>query len=462
VVSHAAAEEAIELADFYGVAGGHPLDESQRFTLRAALGERADGTWAASTVADFEPRQNGKNDTIAARELFGLILGGEKLIIHTAHEFSTANESFMRLVAVFENHDDLRSKVSKIRYANGEQAIILLNGARIKYRARTGGSGRGFAKTDLTVYDEAQHVHAEHIAASGPARLANPNSQSWYAGSGGFATSKNAWRLRRRALEGNAGRLAYVEHTAEAVTLSDGAIRSVAPEDVLDREAWARANPAYGWRITDEAMFDLYGELGPDLFARECLCLWEQELDAGARVIATDAWEAVKDRQVQLDGKVVFGFDVAPDRSRAAVAVSDGGAVELVDARAGVGWVVDRLVELSSAHHASVALDPTAAAGAFQRELVDRQVKVVEVGGRQFVQACGSFYDRVMERTIKVRPTRQELDAAAASAVRRNVGDAWVWGRRSSDTDISPLVAVTLAAWAAGASPTRVPMASWA
>ena len=128
VVSHEAAQEAIELAEAYGVAGGFPLDESQQFTLRAALGERADGSWAASTVADFEPRQNGKNDTINARELAGLILFGERLIIHTAHEFSTANESFLRLVTVFENHDDLRSKVNKVRYANGEQGIELIGG----------------------------------------------------------------------------------------------------------------------------------------------------------------------------------------------------------------------------------------------------------------------------------------------------------------------------------------------
>jgi hypothetical protein len=149
----------------------------------------------------------------------------------------------------------------------------------------------------------------------------------------------------------------------------------------------------------------------------------------------------------------VFGFDVAPDRSRAAIGVADGGTVELVDARPGVGWLVDRLVELSSAHHSSVAFDPTAAAGAFGRELVDRQVTVVEVGGRPFVQACGSFFDRVMERKIRVRPVRNELDAAVAGAVRRNVGDAWAWGRRSSDIDISPLVAVTLAAWVAAAPP---------
>ena len=146
VVSLAAADEAIELADAYGICDGFPLAESQKITLRNGLGERADHSWAATRIADFGPRQGtGKNDKIAARELAGLILFGEKLQIHTAHEFPTANESFLRLVAVFENWDDLRSRVARIRYANGEQGIELLTGQRLKYRARTGGSGRGFA-----------------------------------------------------------------------------------------------------------------------------------------------------------------------------------------------------------------------------------------------------------------------------------------------------------------------------
>jgi hypothetical protein len=130
VVSLAAAEEAIELADAYGVCDGFPLAESQKITLRGGLGERADGSWAASTVGDFGPRQGtGKNDKIAARELAGLILFGERLIIHTAHEFPTANESFLRMVAVFENWDDLRRRVARIRYANGEQGIEFCRGS---------------------------------------------------------------------------------------------------------------------------------------------------------------------------------------------------------------------------------------------------------------------------------------------------------------------------------------------
>lgn len=182
VASLAAADEAIELADTYGIADGYPLDESQCFTLRAAMGQRADWSWAAATVADFEPRQSGKNDSVAARELYGLVARGEQLIIHTAHEFPTANESFLRFVALFENWDDLRRLMRRPYYGNGTQGITLLSGQRILYKARTGGAGRGFAKADLVVYDEAQHLRAEHVAASGPARLANPNAQAWYCG----------------------------------------------------------------------------------------------------------------------------------------------------------------------------------------------------------------------------------------------------------------------------------------
>ena len=122
-----AAKEAIELADAVGMT----LDESQRFTLNCWLGEQADGLWSAFEIADIEPRQNGKGDTIQARELAGLFVFGERLQIHTAHEFPTANEAFLRMVNVIDANPDLSRKVQKIRYANGEQGIELRNGERL-------------------------------------------------------------------------------------------------------------------------------------------------------------------------------------------------------------------------------------------------------------------------------------------------------------------------------------------
>jgi hypothetical protein len=468
VVNLDAADEAIQLADRYELADGFPLDESQQITLRAALGERADGSWAAATVCDFEPRQNGKNDTVAARELAGLILFGERLIIHTAHEFPTANESFLRLVAVFENWDDLRRRVARIRYANGEQGIELLSGQRLKYKARTGGSGRGFAKADLIVYDEAQHLQAEHVAASGPARLANPNSQAWYMGSGGLETSANAWRLRKRALAGDAGRLAYIEHTAEQVKLYAGHVISTRPE-VLDREAWAIANPAYGRRITDESLFSLYEELGPDLFARECLCLWDPEPDGGrVSPFGPGKWEACADTEAVRPETICLAFDLAPLSTSASIGVAgkvgDRFYVDVAVHDEGIDWLVAELVRLRDQYHpARIVCDELGPTGALLVKLEaagfrfvsadDRSVKaasrtITKLGTRQHQQACGAMFLDVVEGRL-VHPDVHVLNAAVFGAEKRDVGDAWLWSRKKSDVDISPLVAVTLARWAA-------------
>jgi len=454
VVSLDAATATIELADAYGIADGWPLDESQRFTLRNSLGERADGSWAATTVCDFEPRQNGKNDTCAARELAGLIIFGEKLIIHTAHEFPTANESFLRLVAVFENWDDLRRRVARIRYANGEQGIELLSGQRLKYRARTGGSGRGFAKADLVVYDEAQHLQAEHVAASGPTRLTNSNAQGWYMGSGGLSTSKNAWKLRVRALTGgDQGRFAYVEHTGEMVSIhADGQVVSVRP-DPLDRVAWAAANSAYGYRITDDALLGLYGELGPELFARECLCCWDAlPGEQGELPIPLEQWAALADHAPvpTWAPPVVLGVDASPDREWASIAFaanrSDGLAhIELIDRRAGVSWLADAIIKNRVEWgDPLVVCDTSSPAASVLVELEAAGVRVEKLSSGKVAQACGAFIDAVTDATLR-HFDNPEFGPALRAARQRDVGDGWAWSRRDSTSDITPLVAATLA-----------------
>jgi hypothetical protein len=455
VVSLAAAQEAIDLADAYGVCDGVPLDESQRITLRAALGERADGSWAASRVADFGPRQGtGKTDKIAARELAGLILFGERLQIHTAHEFPTCNEAFLRMAAIWTNWDDLRRRVARIRYANGEQGIELLSGQRLKYRARTGGSGRGFAKSDLIVYDEAQHLGREHLAASGPSKLANPNSQTWYAGSGGLATSAVAWKIRRDALAGDAGRLAYNEHTAEKVSLLGGRVVSERPESD-DRVAWYEAMPGLGRWVTEESMESLYDELGAEAFAREGLCVWDPEPGIDGGVIDAEKWAACRDENSKPSGPVSFAIDVSPERSWGSIAVAGGlhveitGDDEIFDYRPGTHWIVARAKRLQEKWGGKVAVAVGSPAWSLEEDLRAAKVEIVEVSPAQHAQACGDLFDDI--ETGRLRHIGQRaLNAAVAGADKAPYSrDAWLWSRRTSSVDISPLVAVTLAHWVA-------------
>jgi hypothetical protein len=467
VHSHDAAEEVIELADAYGICGGFPLDESQKFTLRAGLGVRKDGTWAASTVADFEPRQNGKNDTVAARELGGLVLLDEDLLIHTAHEFPTANESFLRLEAVFTNWDDLRRKVKRFRYGHGEQAIEMLTGQRLLYKTRTGAGARGFAKADLVVYDEAQHLRPEHLAASAPAKLANPNSQSWYSGSGGLSTSVPAWRLRKRALRKEPGRYAYLEHTAERIRYDEnGRLVSVRPTDLLDRRHWARANAAYGHRVHDESFLDLYGELGPELFARECLNLWDPEPevlegeqplsleDWGQRMVAKEDIPAVLAR---INGRRVLGIGVTlggTSSSVGSIAGLDDGKSAFVQASrvaAGAGWVasaVDTMLAEAGSKISAVGMPgdgPALSIHSDVQAVCDRRgVELILLSGKKYTSACEGFVRRVLDDQV-LHAGQVWLSTAIGGAQKRatNSGKSWEWDLVPQVADVSPLIAIT-------------------
>ena len=447
-----AAEEAIELADAYGFCRGGPPDESQCFNLRAGMGTRADGSWAAKSMGDCQPRQNGKNDIIAIREGWGLIVGGERLILHTAHEAATAKQSFERMVEVFDD-SELRAKVRNIRFANGEQGIHMKSGRQLLYRTRTGSAGRGFAEADLVVYDEAQNIQGEQLAASAPTKLANPNSQSWYAGSAGLFTSTAWWRLRKRALAGKPGRYAYCEHTAEQVSMVEGRIVSVRP-DPLDRRAWAMANAAYGWRIPDENLLDLYEELGPEKFARECLGVWDPESGGDDGAWPPGVFEAVVQPGAEPSGRIVVAVDATPDRSAGAVALAGGGVVALVTDERGQRLPVrfrdlaDEAIRLARKFGSAVALDPAGPANAIVPALEEAGVEVFPVAGQAFGAACGAFHSAVSDGVVTVR-RHADLTAAVGSAVMKPTGDSWRWARRDLAVDVSPLVAVTLAWWAA-------------
>lgn len=467
VVSLAAAEEAIELADAYGVCDGHPLAESQKTTIRTAGGERADGSWAATRIADFGPRQGtGKNDKIAAWELAHLLLFGTELIIHTAHEFPTANESFLRLVAVFDAWDELRKKVSRIRYANGEQGIELRSGQRLKYRARTGGSGRGFAKAGLIIYDEAQHLGREHVAASGPAKLANPNSQTWYAGSGGLAHSAVAWEIRRAALLGTGGRLAYTEMTGETVTVKGNKIQTVAP-DPADREVWYRCIPGLGRWVTEESVKALFDELGPVLFAREILCVWDPEPSADQPDAKFDPAKWEKSRIPKpppvADGDLVLAYDV--HNGWASVSLASGTLSdsygECIQHRAGAGWIPDYLVDVAKRRRPwAIGLDggngeAVALLGAVREAFEDAgldQDLVKPLTSAAYRAACGAAWQAVEDgKASRPRLTPDQLHAAGEVAAAREIGESWVWDRSSATVPLSPLVSWTIARHLLGA-----------
>ena len=83
------------------------LDDWQESFLFASLRQGSDGIWSAFEVAGVLPRQNGKGAIQYARQLVGLFVLGERLQVHTAHEFKTCSEHFLKIKELIEGSDEL-------------------------------------------------------------------------------------------------------------------------------------------------------------------------------------------------------------------------------------------------------------------------------------------------------------------------------------------------------------------
>ena len=173
---------------------GMTLDPEQELMLASMLGVRADGRWQTREVGFHVPRQNGKGEVLLARELFGLVELGERLVIHTAHEFKTSAEHFQRVEAVFRGCEWLHGLVARrasgqvvgYRYSHGEESITLHDGRRIEFKTRTKSGMRGFAGVDFLALDEAMIIAEAGLNSALPiirASKAVRGPQVCYAGS---------------------------------------------------------------------------------------------------------------------------------------------------------------------------------------------------------------------------------------------------------------------------------------
>lgn len=446
-----AGTEAVELAALAGLV----LDPWEASVLMGALGEREDGKWAAFEVGLVVPRQNGKGSILEARELAGLFLFGEKLIIHSAHEQATSSEHFQRLLNLIEGVPEFERRILSAPKGKGAEAIKLRGGQRIFFKTRTGGGARGLTG-DLVVLDEAMILPRKVTSSLVPtmaARSIHGNPQLWYTGSAVDQQEQEHGvvlaSVRERGLKPER-RVAYFEFSAPGDNPSD------VPDDALnDPHVWAQANPGLGIRISEEHIAGEIGALGARAFAVERLGIgdWPATDETGDQVIPLAAWNKLIDPASTLVGDACFSIDVTPDRSMATIAAAgrrDDGLmhVEVVEHRRGTDWVAARVAALLDSHDSAdeVTIDGSGPAASLVPALENANVTVHVLTAKEHSQACGAFFDVVDQGAVRHLGS-VEMASALKGAAKRPFGEAWAWSRRSSTVDISPLVACTLAAW---------------
>jgi len=444
-----AGQDAIDLCASVGL----HLDPWQQYVLTHGLGERPDGKWAARRVSCWVPRQNGKGGIILARELAGLLLFGERLILHSAHEYKTAQEGFLRLKELLDGSDDLRRRVKAIREANGEQGIEMRSGQRLRFVARSRGSSRGFT-ADLLILDEAQEITVEQVAAMAPTQAAVPNPQAWFFGTPPSDPSAWAYTLREAGERGDDG-LAHFDWGAD-LDLDD-------PEDVArldDRDLWRACNPALGIRIDESFLADQRTTLGP-AFAHEHLGVWLPRAAAGSGVIPTDLWRELA-VPAQRPADVAFAIHVNLTRTYAAISyagrLEDGSMlVGLADWRPGTAWVVERAAELKQRWNpVAIAVDTRSEsllhdlekAGIVPPEDPDRPKRgdLAVPTATEAAAAFGMFIDAVRAKSLR-HLDEGPLNVAVAGAKTRLLAGGSTWDHKSP-VEIGPVAAATLAHWA--------------
>ncbi|WIC88877.1 terminase [Rhodococcus phage Shagrat] len=446
--------------------------------------KRYENKWAAFEIGLVVARQNGKGSILEARELAGLFLFGERLIIHSAHQFDTSQEAFERLLMLIEETPDLSREVARVSRSHGEEGITLKTGQRIRFRTRTKGGGRGFTG-DCVILDEAMYLEDAQVGALMPtmaARSIQGNPQIWYMGSAGTKDSKAFGRVRARAIKGNEPGLFFEEFSVEVCDI-------LCPDDCDEHikrgsdEAILLTNPGVGIRIDIDHCRKERRSMDEEQFNRERLSIGDWPVEGEAwKIVDEESWKRREDPHSVIDGKPVLALHVSPDRTWSAImacgATPDGqtqveitGKDGVLDYRQGVSWTVDRVVEICKNQRCPfLVIDPGGQAGGLieeiEKKLKGSSTKILTPNSREYAQACGEWFSAVKPRrgnpATLVHIGQPGLTSAMGCVDKKALSNLWVWDYVNSSSDITPLVAGTLALWGFKKNMHKAVSAPWA
>lgn len=432
---------------------GYDLDRWQSDVIDCWLGKDEAGEYNVTSAGLSLPRQNGKNVCIEAREFFGLVVNGEK-ILHTAHQVRTSKKSFRRLAAMFtdKTHPEVTDLVKQVRYTNGEEAIELLNGGTIEFCARSRQAARGFDGISLVVFDEAQELTDDQVEAimATLSASATGTRQLIYSGTPPYpGCPGDVFRRRRTAsIEDPGKRDSWHEWSVAA--------DSVAEINVDDRELWYMTNPALGIRLSEDFTEEERRSQSIDGFARERLGWWtpvvKHELDYA---IDRDVWEACKSTEPKPDGKTAYGVKFSADGSTVALCgavIPDNGParISLIDLRPtghGIGWLADWLNQRYK-KASCVVIDGRNGVDVLVERIADTwKVKgsVIRPTTRDMIAATGTLTNALNEKSVSWFHQQEALNDSAITSVKRSLGGGWCFGGDNS----TPIEAASLALWGA-------------
>ena len=423
------------------------------------------------TVVTEVARQNGKSlvgKVLITWRLYASLKllpdGRDVRVLGAAQSLSKAEELWEEVIAFAEVCPPLARRIGQVRKVNGAKRFSIDHGK--ENQAKSGvppmytvealkdDAGRGITAGLLFLDELREHRNWDAWAALNPTTSVPAFGQTVCASNAGDKTSVVLRTLRDKAV-------ALIE-AGRTDTSTVGYFGWSAPPDMDWRDPLAIpwANPAQGYTLKIDAVLADLETFDEGKYRTERLCQWVDVLDPG--IIPADVWRDTTDptsRRAQ-DSDVYLGIDMSYDRRKVSLSVvarrADGAwHGETIKQAAGSDWVLPWLADRTG-RFAAVALQ---ARGAPVSSLAEGiiglgTVPVVEWQGSDLTIAHGTMYDLLLSKQLWHRP-QPALDEAAATARAKTLGDAWVFDRKKSPDDPSPLISMCAALHAANASAGR-------
>ncbi len=429
----------------------YPMDDWQKLVVDAWLGKDKDGKYNVTTGSLCVGRQNGKNFCITARELYGLLINGEK-IVHSAHQVRVCNKAFNVLESIFTNdkHPEILREVKKIRYGIGEKCIELNNGGSIEFISRSKQAARGYDGISLLILDEAQEIQDEEIEAI-TSILASSNTgtrQMIYTGTPVYPGCIGTVFKRLRT---------NILNDPDEPTNSSWHEWSVAEQnlddiDVFDEKLWWDCNPSLDIRLTREFTREEAKTLSKDGFCRERLSWWSvttQQFEDFC--ISKKIWDSCASEKLKPDGKTAYGIKFSPDGSEVAlcgaVIGADGTArISLIERKPtgyGISWLAEWLnqrykvascVVIDGKNGTDVLIDKIRPVWKFKDS-------VIKPTSQNVITAASLLINELNEKTVTWYKPQDMLRESAITSVKRRIGNGWGFG----GSDSAPIEACALA-----------------
>ena len=419
---------------------GYALDEWQSSILDCWLGCDKSGAYTMTSGGLSVPRQNGKNVILEARELYGLVINGER-ILHTAHLVRTSKKSFRRLVRMFtdKRHPEIMALVDNIRYTNGEEAIELTNGGVIEFSSRSKQTARGFDGISLIVFDEAQELTDDQLEAIMATLSASTTGtrQIIYTGTPPYPSCSGTVfkRFRESTIKSETTHNAWHEWSVSCDNIDEF--------DITDKAEWYKCNPALGTRLSVEFTQAEAETETKDGFMRERLGWWcIPKVHEMETAIDPVQWDECKSDELKPTGKTAYGIKFSADGSlvclSGAVISTDGIArislIEIKPTGYGLNWLAEWLndrvkigccVVIDGRNGVDVLIDKISSVWIAKNS-------VIRPSANDVIASASLLVNEIAEHTITWYAKQDALRDSALSVTKRGIGKGWAFGGANS------------------------------